>query len=313
MRAVRRLTPLVVLTLAVSLTTASPAGATFPGENGLIVFMSDRTGLPDIFTMRPDGTGVRNLTNSLAIDLVPSFSADGEWITWARIAGTRDVWRMRYDGSDSRQVTSNQAQEQSPGFSPDGGRVIYSSSLNDPDPAGCFIFACNLDIFVQPIPGGPAVQLTSGPAWDGYARYSPDGTQIVFSSDRSGQLALWVMNADGSNPHRITKESLNAALPEWSPDGKRIVFNDNFCDTCGLGDIWVVNADGSGLQRVLRGFHNELNPAFSPDGRWIVFSSGDVDIPDRIWIMRPNGTGLKQLDGAAEGFDEMPEWGVRRS
>jgi TolB protein len=303
-RPARVLILLVALVLPFSL-WATPASATFPGQNGPIVFMSDRTGLPDIFAMRPDGTGQRNLTNSLAIDLVPNVSPDGEWIAWIRIAGTRDVWLMRHDGTDAHGLTSNEAQEQSPGF--------YGSSVNDPDPSGCFIFACNLDLFVQPVPGGPAVQLTSGPAWDGYPRFSPDGTRLVFASDRSGALALWTMNTDGTGLRRITRNALHSALPEWSPDGTRIVFADNFCATCGLSDIWIVNADGSGLRRILEGFHNELDPVFSPDGRWIAFSSGDVDILDRIWLIRPDGTGLREIKRPGDGFDEMPDWSVKRS
>ena len=308
-----RVVALFAAVLVLSLLSA-PAGAVFPGRNGLIAFQSDRNGPPDIFTMRPDGTAVRNLTQSLAIDIVPSWSPDGEWITWARIAGTRDVWIMRFDGSNQRAFTSNPAQEQSPAFTRDGTAILYSSSVNDPDPSGCFIFACNLDVFRHPLSGGPPVQLTSGPAWDGYAKHSPDGTRIAFASNRSGHMAIYTMANDGSDVRRLTKDALEAAHPDWSPDGRRIVFVDNFCATCGLSDIWMVNADGSGLRRVLEGFQNELRPVWSPDGTRIVFTSGEP-LPYRIYTMRPNGTDIRRVDGqplSEESNDELPDWGVRR-
>ncbi|MFO7261503.1 MAG: amidohydrolase, partial [bacterium] len=75
--------------------------------------------------------------------------------------------------------------------SPDGRRIAF-------DLLG--------DIYVMPIEGGEATQLTSGPAYDVQPRFSPDGRYIAFTSDRDGLDNLWIMEADGSNPRQITKE-----------------------------------------------------------------------------------------------------------
>src|SRR5699024_471044 len=67
-------------------------------------------------------------------------------------------------------------------------------------------------------------QLTSGPAIDTSPSYSPDGSQIVFNSDRGGNQQLYVMNADGSDVHRISFGTGRYATPVWSPRGDYIAF-----------------------------------------------------------------------------------------
>ena len=95
--------------------------------------------------------------------------------------------------------------------------------------------------------------------------WSPDGSQIAFESNRNNPsgMDVFVMNADGTQPKRLTDATGFNGDPTWSPDGKSIAFTST---RGGSKDIWVINADGSGLQQVTGDRGTEENPAWSPDG-----------------------------------------------
>ncbi|HUF30907.1 MAG TPA: amidohydrolase family protein, partial [Gemmatimonadaceae bacterium] len=98
--------------------------------------------------------------------------------------------------------------------------------------------------------GGKATRITEGMAFDGQPRYSPDGSRIVFVSDRSGSDNLWVMDADGKNARAITKmEKRQFVSPEWTPDGKYIVVSRNNSMFAPLYDLYLYHVDGgSGIK-----------------------------------------------------------------
>ncbi|MBI4850555.1 MAG: PD40 domain-containing protein [Acidobacteria bacterium] len=152
------------------------------------------------------------------------------------------------------------------------------------------------DIYVIPITGGQAKLLSGGSAWDMQPRFSPDGKQIAFISDRGGGDNIWLMNADGSNRRILTKESFRLlSSPYWSPDGDWIIARKHFTNTrsLGAGEVWMYNVrGGSGVQVTQKTTDtSDVNePAFSPDGRWVYYSySGPFD-----YNKDPNG-GIFQI------------------
>ena len=136
------------------------------------------------------------------------------------------------------------------------------------------------DIFTMPIGGGEATAIATGPAWDMQPRFSPDGSRITFTSDRAGGDNIWVMNADGSDPVQITKESfrlLNA--PVWSADGRFVIARKHFTSSrsIGSGEFWMYDAAGGasgGMQLTTRPTEQkDVNEAaVSPDGRYLYYS-----------------------------------------
>jgi Tol biopolymer transport system component len=121
------------------------------------------------------------------------------------------------------------------------------------------------------------------PAW------SPDGTQIAFSSKRDGASHVFVMRADGSDTRRLTETKLDDANPAWSPDGGRIAFDR-------AGDIYVVTADGSQVHRVGNDPAEEADPAWSPNGRWLAYARRTPGTTfGEIWLMHPDGSGRHQV------------------
>ncbi len=76
------------------------------------------------------------------------------------------------------------------------------------------------DIYVLPIAGGEATAINSGLAWSMQPRFSPDGSEIAYTSDAAGGDNIWIMQADGSNPRQLSKEGFRLLNnPWWSPDG----------------------------------------------------------------------------------------------
>ena len=150
------------------------------------------------------------------------------------------------------------------------------------------------------------------PAW------SPDGTRIAFASNRHGNEELYVMDADGRNVKRLTRNAASDLSPAWSPDGRRIAFVRR--SAAGGGEIFVMNADGTGTPRRISPRavrdHGSYSPDWSADasGERIVFSSGALTPENaELYVVRPNGTGLKRLtftkgDVETLGDDGFPAW-----
>jgi imidazolonepropionase-like amidohydrolase/Tol biopolymer transport system component len=137
------------------------------------------------------------------------------------------------------------------------------------------------DIYTMPISGGRPTRITSGLAFDMQPRFSPDGRQLAFTSDRGGGDNIWVMNRDGSGARAITTETFELLNnPTWSPDGQYIAARKHFTTqrSLGTGEIWLYHASGTGggvplVQRASPQLQKELGePIFAPDGQSIYFS-----------------------------------------
>ena len=134
------------------------------------------------------------------------------------------------------------------------------------------------DIYSLPVAGGTATVLSNGPAYDSHPRYSPDGSKIAFTSDRSGMENFWIMNADGKNPRAITDQKdfahRNAA---WTPDGQYLIGRK--VDTTKAGanlptELWMFHIrGGSGIKLTSADeIINPAGPVVSRDGRYIYFA-----------------------------------------
>jgi Tol biopolymer transport system component/tRNA A-37 threonylcarbamoyl transferase component Bud32 len=127
--------------------------------------------------------------------------------------------------------------------------------------------------------------------------------QIVFVSKRDGNNEIYLMNADGSNPVRLTDDAANDAFPAFSPDGNKIVFYTN---RHGDNEIYAINADGSEPVRLTNNAATDYSPAWSPDGTQIVFVS-NRDGNNRLYVMSASGSVPVMLTDSRAGH-ESPAW-----
>lgn len=147
------------------------------------------------------------------------------------------------------------------------------------------------------------VPLSTGSA--AAATAAPPG-RIVFSTDSGGRLSsseIWTMAADGTDPVRLTTNSVYDGQPAWSPDGTRIAFTSA---RSGNLEIWVMNADGTGAARLTVSTATDASPAWSPDGHSIAFASTRSGSSD-IWTMNSDGSGPRLLWGSS-GTEDAPDW-----
>ena len=154
------------------------------------------------------------------------------------------------------------------------------------------------------------------PVYDTSPMWSPDGTKIAFISNRNYEFALYVMNADGSNSHRVT-DVLEPGEPAWSPNGSKIAFSLGRRGTFGFdkpfADIYVVNVDGSGLTQLTRNAGLNSSPTWSPDGSKILFTHyrpcrNDAEVA--IYVMNADGSDTRLLTNNPNscGQYSSPRW-----
>jgi Tol biopolymer transport system component len=133
------------------------------------------------------------------------------------------------------------------------------------------------DFYTIPTSGGDATRITDGMAFDSQPRYSPDGSKIVFVSDRSGADNLWIANADGRDAKAITKEKTQTfRSPDWTPDGKYIVVS-RLAGTPPVMSLYMYHVDGGSGVRLTGNSEDQrtlyaLGPAFGKDPRYVYFT-----------------------------------------
>ena len=113
--------------------------------------------------------------------------------------------------------------------------------------------------------------------------------QIAFTFERDGNREIYVMDADGGNPRRLTNSRLVDRAPSWSPDGRHIVFAGNgrpgdWGARGGDLEIYLMDANGSNPRRLTNNLRQDTNPAWSPDGKHIAYTS-TIDRNQEIYVM----------------------------
>jgi len=133
---------------------------------------------------------------------------------------------------------------------------------------------------------GGAGTLTGGLATDRQPDYSPDGRQVAFSSNRSGNLDLWVADTSSGRLRQLTDDPAQDWDPGFTPDGRAVLFSS---DRSGNLEIWIASADGTDPRQVTHDGVGAENPTMTRDGEWIVYSSGN---PEHVglWRVRPDGS-----------------------
>ena len=129
---------------------------------------------------------------------------------------------------------------------------------------------------------GAIRRLTNDSDWDWKPSWSPDGRHIAFQSSRAGNYEIYVMDSDGSNPHRLTDHPAEDWFPSWSPDGRHIAY---VSERDGKPKIYVIGSDGSNPRNLTNDSDRHYYPSWSPDGRHIAFQSSRDHGNYEIYVM----------------------------
>lgn len=211
----------------------------------------------DIFTARPDGSDLKQLTTSPGYDAETTISRDGKLVFTSKRDGDLDIYTMDRNGKNVKRLTNELGYDGGPFWSYDGKQIAYRAYHPQSE------------------------------------KEKADYTSLLKQNlIRPTVLDIWVMNSDGSNKRQVTKLNKASFAPYFFPDGKRIIFSSNVADPKGRDfDLYKINTDGTGLERITYNDTFDGFPMFSPDGKKLVFASnrnaktrGDTNIFIADWV-----------------------------
>lgn len=283
------------------------------GGYGQIAFASVRSGVPQIYLINTDRTGLKLITNMDNGACQPSWSPDGSQLVFIspcrargeffkNIYNDASLYAINVDGTGLKQLTTVPGSDFDPAWSPDGTRIAFTS-LRDG----------TKDIFLLTLETGEVTRLTTvvqpvqenlQPSW------SPFGNQIAYTVRRFGAYQVWVMSDKGDSKVQIARsgQQLWDYLPTWGPDGETIIFNQR---NLGPSLPWLLSIRYEDRDTKVP-TRLEIQPPiedvqFSPDGSWIVFEGVAEEGNYDIFFSAVTGGDLTRLtsDPAVE-FD--PVW-----
>ncbi len=211
----------------------------------------------DIFTAKPDGSDLKQLTNAPGYDAETTISRDGKLVFTSKRDGDLDIYTMDRDGKNVKRLTNELGYDGGPFWSYDGKQIVYRAYHPQTEKEKADYIALLKQNLIRPT-----------------------------------VLEIWVMNADGSNKRQVTHLNKASFAPYFFPDGKRIIFASNVADPKGRDfDLYMIKTDGTGMERITYNDTFDGFPMFSPDGKKLVFASnrhgakqGETNIFIADWV-----------------------------
>jgi Tol biopolymer transport system component len=289
----------LVACLVALLALSERAQASFPGKNGRIAYLDrSESGDYEIYSMKPDGTDRKRVTDDSANDYAPDISPDAKKIAFVSLrSGANKIYAMKAGGTAVRNLSGSEDGEAGPAWSPSGTKIAFEKDG---------------DVWVMDADGSNRKNLTDTPPVNGYEvreldpAYSPDGTRIAFYKEtfRPHDVDLYTIAADGTQLRQVTDFPGKEYSPDWSPSGNRLVYVRS---TRNSGQrISTIGPDGTGKKVIAQ---DGYAPVFSPDGKWIAFTRDG-----ELFKIKSDGSGdPSAVDGPAGSSELAPDWGPMRT
>ena len=304
--------PTSVLPSATPLSTVDPSLTLTPqptpigGGSGQIAFASDRSGIPQIYLINVDGTGLKPLTNMPDGACQPSWSPDGQALAFTSPCPDSQetypgagLWILDLQNLQPQPLVTAPGGDYDPAWSPEGARIAFASERFGRPQVHVLTLAGNEP---ENVSGTFAREVQ--PAW------SPQGTALLFVSYRRGEAQVWLMSDAGGNEQRFARGDLQDTHPAWSHDGQLVVFQRSIS---GVSRLIGARFEDRGVpdfqvcQQSPYASHPMVGPDFSPDDRWLVIETWPDGVNHSIAIMTSTCNNVTVLDNdPALDFD--PAW-----
>ncbi len=253
----------------------------------------------------PTDAQVRRFAHQFADEIVSKLSGGLPGVASTQIAfvskrtGAKELWVMDYDGSNQHPLTSLHSISLTPRWSSDASRIAFTCFVTAFGIVSPQICMFSMDTG-RPVTSARFRGTNSAPTW------SPDGSQVMFSSSMQGNPELYVMDVSGNRPRRITFSTGASTSPVWNPKtGQTVAF---VSDRGGIPQLYLMNADGTNVRKLdLPDMGYVIDPAWSPNGQLLAFSwrrpSGNFD----IYVMDAATQQLVEIT-RDQGRNERPCW-----
>ncbi|MFA6033177.1 MAG: Tol-Pal system beta propeller repeat protein TolB [Myxococcota bacterium] len=271
----------------------------FTGEKGIfgtkLVFVRKQSGAETINMVDMDGSNERVLVSNGSINLLPSWSPDGQTILYTSfINHNPDLYEYNIKARLSKVVSNHPGLNIGANVSPDGSQIALTLSRDD-----------NSEVYLISRDGKIIKRLTEDWGIDSSVTWSPDGKRLAFVSTRSGNPHIYIMNTDGTDQKRLTFKGNYNQTPKWSPRGDRIAFTAR--DERNVFDLFLVDPATGEITRLTQDQGNNEEPSWSPNGRHLVFTSTRSG-SSQIYIMNADGSNQRRIT-SGKGECATPAWG----
>jgi Tol biopolymer transport system component len=294
----------VVAAAVVALSSATGVSlATAPGQNGRLVFQRQAGSHVQLFSLSPDGGGLRQLTHFGSTDAVwPAWSPAGTKIAFERdFANHAAIATINSDGTGFEVLTPH-GLNGGPSWSPDGKLITFGRYIPGRE-ASIWIMNANgrnvRRVTKNPIPAADPCNCIG----QGSSVFSPDGKRIAFTWTKGARKsAVFTVNVNGSGLKQLTPWGRGVADKiDWSPDGSRILLSMPEFGRPGVSaNVFSVRRDGSDLEQLTHDTGGTINngaDSWSPDGQKIIFVSNRDGVYKTYW-MNADGTGTTEIPNA---------------
>lgn len=241
-------------------------------DDSWIAYQSNQTGNWEIYMMRNDGSGIKQLTHNGHNNITPAVSPDGIKIAFVSdLDGDNDIYIMDLQGNVMDKITHNTFEDYHPSWSPSGQKITYGSGATE----------SATEIFEFDLTTRQSRQLTDNDHFDSFSDYSPDGSKIVWIKwlpHNNGEL--YVLDLGTNEEKRITNSPGFEGYCTWNAAGDEIYYAFPNPDTKSY-DIGKVNYHTLKKEIIFSSSHNDARPQISHDGSRMVFNrevNGDMNI-----------------------------------
>lgn len=271
---------------------------------GSIIYNSKQDGNFEVYTMNPDGSNPKNISNHPKTDYAFCWSKKRNAIYfYSNRDGNDEIYKMNTDGSVIENISNHSASDRVPEVSKNGKWLAFQS--NRDEKSG--------EIYLMNLESKNTIRLTNNDLYEESPCFSSNGKKILFTRQISEKKdtvevnngEIFILDLKTKKEIRLTHKDGFDSGAKFSPNQKQIAFYGKD-EITGNYDIFLMNADGTNITNLINDALEDYSPTWSPDGNWLAFTRGNAENYD-VWIINIHTKELRRLTTQPKR-DESPFW-----